>query len=393
MKKYFLIIFILLWAGNARAQDTYYSIYSYDNFIPSLIINNNPVVLQKNLYPEFYIHNSVTADMRWVRENDSSITAFINEKGDTVLHILCELSGFYWEETELKINLMRYFPTFGNSDPLIIALGGTRQRGYSKAAPSGNSMKLVIIYELAQRMLTQRVSSDYQSEWDIIHHPLMRHSSYRRDNLAMLLALSTSYSILGIDSTQDAFESAWWEQHFPGKEILERNIINQWILSPTQTLAYWLEIEPYNSRLVAITRPPKKEEPPINYNRAFIEGVPLKGQFGFSVNIDNNGYLVVDSIDIYRLGYACGLKTGDLIRTVNGARVRNHKVLIEKIFETFEQGGATLQIFRNDQIVPLIIQPIMMPGFNEDMYEEEYFSPIDSLNEAVDSNFIDPEDE
>ena len=393
MKKYILVLSFLLWAGFVTAQDTYYSIYSYDNFIPAININNNPVVLQKNLYPEFYVHNSVAADMRWVQENDSNIVAFIREKGGSALHILCELSGFYWEETELQINLMRYFPSFGNSDPLIIALGGIRQGGYSKAAPSGNSMKLIIIYELAHRMLTQRVSLDYQSEWNIVHHPLMRHSSYRRDNLAMLLALSTCYSILGIDSTQDAFESTWWEQYFPGKEILEKEILNQWILSPSQTLAYWLESEPYNSRLVTITRPPKKEEQPINYQRAFIEGVPLKGQFGFSVNINDNGYLVVDSIDIYRLGYACGLQTGDLIQTVNGYRARNHKILIEKIFETFEEGGATLQVFRDDQIIPLVIQPIMMPGFDEDMYDEEYFSPIDSLNKAIDSSFIYPEDQ
>ncbi len=393
MKKLVLLIFVLIVAGSVWAQDTYYSIYSYDNFIPSLKINDNPVVLQKNLYPDFYIHNSVRADMRWVRENDSSVAAFIKEQGDTVLHILSELSGFYWEETELEINLMRYFPTYGNSDPLIIALGGIRQGGYAKAAPSGNSMKLVMIYELAHRMLTQRVSSDYQSEWNIVRHPLMRHSSYRRDNLAMLLALSTSYNILGIDSTQDAFESAWWEQHFPGKEILERNFLNQWILSPSQTLAYWLESEPNNSRLVQITRPPKVEDTPINYQRSFIEGVPLKGQFGFSVHIDNNGYLVVDSIDAYRLGFACGLRSGDVIRTVNGGRVRNQKKMIEKIFDTFEQGGATLQIFRDDQIVPLIMQPIALPGFYEDMYDEEYFIPPDSLYEALDSSYIYPEED
>jgi len=392
MKKYILIFVILFWAGIACAQDTYYSIYSYDNFVPSIKINDNPVVLQKNLYPEFYSHNSVTADLRWVREHDSSITAFLTEKGDTVLHILCELSGFYWDESELEIDLMRYFPTFGNSDPLILPLGGIRQGGFAKAAPSGNSMKLVIIYELAHRMLTQRVSPDYRSEWNIIRHPLMRHSPYRRDNLAMLLALSTSYSILGIDSTQNAFESAWWEQHFPGMEILEKNFLNQWILTPTQTLAYWLQSEPSNSRLVIITRPPKVVEKPINYNRSFIEGVPLKGEFGFSVHIDNNGYLVVDSIDTYRLGYACGLRTGDLIRTVNGARVRNHKVLIEKIFETFEQGGATLQIFRDDQNMPLVIQPILLPGLDDEMYEDEYFISPDSINEAVDSSFVYPEE-
>lgn len=394
MKINILLILVLIIAGSTCAQDTYYSIYSYDNFIPNLKINDNPAVLQKNLYPEFYNHNSVTADMRWVRENDSGITAFIMEKGDTILHILCELSGFYWEETELEINLMRYFPTFGNSEPIIIALGGTKQGGYTKAAPSGNSMKLVVIYELAQRMLTQRVSSGYQSEWNIVRHPLMRISPYRRDNLAMLLTLSTSYSILGIDSTESAFESAWWERHFPGKEILVKNFLNQWILTPSQTLAFWLQSEPANSKLVTITHPPAIEEQPINYQRSAIEGVPLKGLFGFSVHIDNNGYLVVDSIDIYRLGYACGLRTGDVIRTVNQSRARNHKILIEKIFETFDQGGATLQIFRDDQITPLIIQPMILPGFDDEMFDDEFLNLPDLLkNELIDSTTIDSKKE
>jgi len=389
MKKIILLIVVLIIADSVTAQNTYYSIYSYDNFIPNLKINDNPLVLQKNLYPDFYNHNSVTADMRWVHENDSVITAFISEKGDTILHILGELSGFFWEETELEINLMRYFPTFGNSVPLIIPLGGTRQGGYTKAAPSGNSMRLVIIYELAHRILTQRVSSDYQSEWNIVRHPLMRYSPYRRDNLAMLLAISTGYSILGIDATEKAFESAWWKQHFPGKEILEKNFLNRWILTPSQTLAYWIQSEPINSSLVLITRPPEVEVQPVNYQRSSIEGVPLKGLFGFSVHIDNNGYLVVDSIDAYRLGYACGLRTGDVIRTVNQSRARNHKVLIEKIFETFEQGGATLQIFRDDQIMPLIIQPMILPVFDDEMFDDEFLNLPDSLKEVIDSTVID----
>jgi S1-C subfamily serine protease len=81
----------------------------------------------------------------------------------------------------------------------------------------------------------------------------------------------------------------------------------------------------------------------------------------------------VDTIDVYRLAYACGLRIGDRIRSVNGYRVRTHRQLVERILEMLNDGGATLRILRDEGIESVVLRPI-------DLYHQEIeLYPLDSL--------------
>lgn len=375
-------------AAPALAQQTYYSIFSYDNVIPEVVINENSVALQADLYPEWYHSNSPVLDLRWVREHDSSLLAFWHSQGDTILHILTELAGIEWREPRLEIRLLRYFPSPGTSDPLIITMGGMKKGELTEAAPTGKVQQFNLVFRLAGRMLDQTSSADDSIFMGIAHHPLMRHSPYRRDNLAMLLAYETCRSVIGLDSTEAALASACWQRYAVGSEILKRHFLNHWILTPDQPLAYWLAREPYGSHLVAITRPPRPERRTTTEGVKFIEGLPLTGRLGFSVSIDENGYLMVDTIDTYRLAYACGLRVGDRILTANNARVRNHRKLVEKIIETLDQGGATLQVLRDDAHISVIIQPMVLPVY-EDYFDIDRMLPPDQDPSARDSIPVD----
>ena len=378
MKKVILIFLVtMLLAGALAAQETYYSFFSYSYFIPRVSINDRSVSLQAGVTPDLYRDRSVARDMRWVAENDSLIVAFWQEKGDTVLHILRELSGIAWQETDFDIYLVRYYPSIGSGDPLVIPIGGITRGTLIEAAPEDNRQLFNLVYQLAHRMLAQTVQPEESVRLGIAEHPMMRPSPYRLDNLAMALALSTCQNVLGIDSTNDAYQSAFWKRHQPGRTIFEQYILNQWVLTPDQTLADWVASEPWSSRLVTVTRPPRKPRQQAIGPRLFVEGLPLKGIFGFSATMNDANRLTVEKIDVYRLAYACGLREGDGIRRVNDRLVRSHRELIEKVLETFDEGGATLEIVRDGQYMKVIIQPILLPSWEDDVYFDDYPEEFD----------------
>ncbi len=382
-----ILVSVVVIISVAVAQEGAYPIFSYTHAVPKVDINNRSTTLQASLYPELYRKRSVVRDQQWVAENDSQIVTFWAEKGDTILHVLTELSGIEWVEQEFDAYLIRYYPSLGSADPLIIPNGGIMTNSLIEASPSGNSLILNLIFQLSKRMLAQTAQPQDSITFRIADHPLMRPGPFRNDNLAMLLAIASCNSIIGLDSTNDAYHSAFWVAHFPGRRIFEEHFLNKWILTPDQTLAYWIAQEPYWSHLVALTSPPRAREKPARQEQGgFIEGLPIKGQLGFSVKLDNANYLVVDTIDGYRLAYACGLKVGDRIHAVDGYKVRTHRELVERILDKLEQGGATLEILRNNDRETVIMRPMMLPEPGDSLYfEEEYFLRNDTLPAQLDS--------
>jgi len=272
----------------------------------------------------------------------------------------------------------------GSAKPLIIPLGGIRKGALAEATPGGARMKLNLIYQLAHRNLAQEEQVTDMFQQSLATHPLMQPGPYRRDNLAMLLTLVTAQEVLGLDSTYDAYQSAFWKRRTPGRQILEQYLLSEWILTSGRTLVRWIEEEPITSRLVAATRPPRrvKQSGPFK-QRPYVEGLPLKGQLGFSVRTNESNFLVVDKIDIFRLAYACGLREGDIIRRVDNTRPRNHRMLIEKILSTLDVGGATVQVQRDGQDETIIMRPLDL-GLGEDSDYWEYLEDSLFYEEAVD---------
>jgi len=373
--------------GALMAQDTYYSIFSYRYFIPRVRINDHAVSLQQSALPKLYRERSAERDMAWVSTNDSALVSFWQQQGDTVLHILREFSGIEWQESEFDIYLIRYFPTIGTSDPLIIPTGGFGDGTLFEAAPQGNQLILNLVFQLAKRMLAQAHQPEDGVSLSIARHPLMRPGPFREDNLAMLLAFNTCQNIIGLDSTLDAYESAFWKNRFTGREIFEKYFQDNWILAPDQTLADWVAREPANSQLVYVTRPPRRTRPTPGISQAvFVEGLPAKGQLGFSVRVGGGNQLVVDNVDVYRLAYACGLRTEDVIRRVDGRLPRNQKALMELILAGLDAGGATVEVIREGRSEEVIIQPIIPDVLYDDFYYESEtdsteFVPSDTLFE------------
>jgi hypothetical protein len=373
------LVFALLWflpiiaPVTAALGQFQYPQYADDRVaIPDVRLNNHSVTLQRSLFPEYYKTHSAQGDLRWVARNDSALVAFWEANGAIILSTLSELTGLPWMESEFNIYILRYYQSAGCPEPFIVPIGGIRQGHLVQAAPEGSRMQLNLVFQLAGRMLAQSAQSADGYHRRIAGHPLMQAGPYRRDLLAMLAALVTCEKVIGLDSTYDAYKSAFWRRLFPGREILEHYLLKEWVLSPQRPLAEWISEEPHASELVTLTRPPTiRHKSDSTRPSAFIEGLPLKGRFGFSVKFDTSNRLVVDQIDVERLAFACGLREGDIIRQVDGHRVRHHKDLIEKILIGFEDAGSTLQVIRENENTTVILRPIELDYFDEEYYWEE----------------------
>ncbi len=374
MKKTAIVLVVLVWAGAALPQQTYYTLFKYRSFIPSVTVNDRSVPLQAAVYPDLYKSRSAETDMKWVAESDSSLATFWKRKGDTVLHILTELAGVDWREAEFDIYLVRHFPTVGSPDPLIIPVGGIGPKGLLEEVPQDNRLILNLTFQLARRLLAQAERSDEPTAYALVSHPLMRPTQLRRDNMAMLLALVTCQNMLGYDKANEAFESEFWDRHFPSKQVFQSYLMNSWVLSPEKTLAEKILSEPRNSDLVEATRPPRPPRPPSADGQPVtqIAGISPTGKLGFSVRYESGNALVVDTIDANRLAYANGLRAGDQIKRVEGQVVRNFRDLVDKILRGLDRGGAEIEYVRDNQMHMLTLQPIMLPVYEEeDLYFEE----------------------
>jgi len=353
--------------------------YDYNEYstVPKVGINDRSATLQNSLFPDYYKTHSVRSDMRWVQRNDSALTAFWAENGRHILELLSDLSGISWYENEFDIHLVRFYTDIGEGEPVIIPTGGIRTGHLVESAPDGSRMRLNLIFQLAKRMLAQTNQPEDGVYHPVAGHPLMQAGPFRRDNLAMLLALVTGQYVMGLDSTYNAYQSAFWQEHFPGRDIFNQYILNEWILSTQHTLVMWISDEPYNSRLVQLTRPPRIVKKTTQVKREYIKGLPLKGQLGFSVKLNASNRLEVEQIDIERLAYACGLQAGDEIRQVNNVRPRNFKNLIERILAGLEENGAMLEVTREGQNLGVLIQPMeIFAPEDEDLFWEEYEDPL-----------------
>jgi hypothetical protein len=355
------------------AQDAFYSIFDFNRFIPDVIVNENTTELQKSLYPNIYNTRSVIGDINWIKENDSSLYDFWSEQGDTVLHILTELSGIRWREQYFDIYFVRQFQSFGSSEPLIIPIGSINNGTTNIAASDGARLKFNLIYQVSRRMLSQLQKTENNVPHPLSFHPLLRPGPYRFDNMALLLAYSASLDILGLDSTMSSINSAFWKNSFPGLQIFRKHFEKKWILTPNKTLVNWLSNESYNSDLVRLTRPPRPNLSQTSVEQQpYIEGLPLKGQLGFSTYINSKNQLVIQDVDPNRLASANGLKSGDIIRRINGRLARNHKLMVQYILEGLSLAGSIIEINREGKIMEIIIRPIDMPQYEQEQQLQVY---------------------
>ncbi len=155
--------------------------------------------------------------------------------------------------------------------------------------------------------------------------------------------------IIGNDSTRIAYNSPFLKKRMPGHDLFERFFKDKWTLMADKPLTLYLtEEEPDSKVVTSAYSMAANPASPVTPRRVSIEGLPEKGQLGFSIRLNNANQLVVDNLDTTRIAYQAGLRQGDIIRTVNGQRPKSHRDLIEDILDNLES-GATIQVTRNDK--------------------------------------------
>jgi hypothetical protein len=325
----------------------------------SITFDNRPVSLQESLYPSLYATSSVSDDLAWVDRNDSALTEFARQSVDSIFMALSAYSGIAWRDSSANVLLVRYYPSPGTADPLILPLGGIRVGALSEAIPAGAVQKLQLIYLLAHRILLQGLNPNAPTLPLLSNHPLMEPTPFRRDNLAFLLALAVSNRVQGQDSTRAAYQSPFWKRHLPGQEMFGQYLYRQWTLTNDRPLTRWLAEEVADSKLVEMTEVSIDQSAPTTSSgrRPAIEGVSSTGRLGFSVRVGAGGLMSVDRIDSARAAFRSGLRSGDVIRTVDTKRPKNQKELIELILDQLDAGGAMLGVTRNGKSESVFLRP------------------------------------
>lgn len=325
--------------------------------LPDVKLRTDAVSFQESVYPDWYRTNSAVDDIRWVKRNDSLLQAVWQSQGDSILVKISQLAGINWVEKSFPIYLLKYYPSAGEADPLVIPIGGQLRGVAVEAPPSGSAMIFNLIYWLSQRMLVQTEVAGTDAPSSVINHPLMDAGDFRRDNLAMLLTLAVAPSFIGAEATLATYNSPFWKARTPGRQIFEDQIQKKWILTLQRPLAQWLKDEPYDSPLVDLTRAPQlTADSDTDQPVTAIAGLPVKGTLGFTVKSSASAKYEIDKLDPNRIGGRCGLKIGDAISQIDGRRPGNVRELYERILAGLERGGSTMTLFRSGKLTTVVLR-------------------------------------
>ncbi|MEZ5360710.1 MAG: hypothetical protein R3F48_17990 [Candidatus Zixiibacteriota bacterium] len=345
-----------------------------------MVIDNYDYMI--SLFPDDYPNRrEAVRACSTITTEAEELKAFWEEQGDIVLYYLSYYAGINWVEPDFKIHIVKYYPDYANEDPMTIPLAGKKNGNQIIAVPGGLSHYITLFQQLSKRLLEQ-TQYPGATQYFISGHPLMRKSPRRFDNLANLLALRTLSDFTNVDSVMTVFKSAHWKKREPGQEVLFDYFWDNWNLSADSTLAAYIASEPYGSRLVALTRPPvQRPQQAVNWGDHQLQAPPA-GRLGFSVAKDRSGFYKVVDVDTFKLAFASGLRSDDLIRNVDGTGPRNIKQLYESILEKLDQ-GAHINIVRNGEPDAVIIYP-----WSDLPSQEEYYEPVEQypVEDSTDSN-------
>lgn len=355
--------------------------YSQTTDLPDvkMVIDNYDYMI--SLFPDDYRNRrEAIRACSTITPEAEELKSFWDEQGDIVLYYLSYYAGIKWVEPEFKIYLVKYYPDYANDNPMTIPLAGKKNGNQIIAVPDGLSNYITLFQQLARRLLDQ-TRLPGATQYFISGHPLMRKTPRRFDNLANLLALRTLSDFTNVDSVMAVFKSAHWKKREPGQEVLFKYFWDKWNLSADSTLASYIASEPYGSRLVALTRPPvKRTQQAVVWGDHQLQAPPA-GRLGFSVAKDRSGFYKVVDVDSFKLAFASGLRTDDLIRNVDGTSPRNIKQLYEFILDKLNE-GAHINIVRNDEPDAVIIYP-----WTDLPDPEEYYQPVEPplIEDSTDS--------
>lgn len=331
---------------------------SYTN-LPKVEFEHYNLELMRSFYPIYYKSEyTIRKDIRSVTREDSSFIALWDSVGNSVLYNIKELSGIEWVEDEIDVHLVKFLPSLGLYDPLVMPWEGVKTRDYIEAAPTGWRRMLNLIRLLSGRNVRQIFYPECTRHY-LSDHPLLQQSAYRFDNVAMALALETASRVIDPDTLRIIVSSSSWQSSFPGWVVFENHFLYTWPLSAEMPLAQFLSDEPYNSPLIELTRPPRQARITVDKGsrKDKLTMGAGTGRLGFSVTKANNGLLEVVDVDSTKIAYGSGLMSGDQIRKVNGETVRTARDLMSKIIDKIDEEGVYMIVLRDQEEIGLLLLP------------------------------------
>jgi hypothetical protein len=364
MKRLLPVILIFGIFFVAVGQDFEYDLDQPEGYMeylnmPSTDIIADNLEYMRAFYPLFYDNEyQIRRDIRFINRNDSEFVALWDSVGNSVLHTIKTLSGIEWVEKNVDLHFVKYLPSAGLYDPLVMPWEGIKTRDYIEAAPTGLYRFLNLIRLLSGRNIKQ-VFDKGNRYYYLSGHPLLQESAYRFDLMTVSVSLAVAEHFIPPDSIDVITSSGSWRRHNPSWRIYESYIEDFWNISFDSSLTHYLEIEWENSPLVELTQPPRPTGPKTGPDQT-AETIRLQaggGRLGFSVMKTSSGLLEVVDVDSLKIAYSAGLMIGDRIRRVNGENVRNARSLMGKILDKIDTDGVYMEVLRDDQEIGLLLLP------------------------------------
>lgn len=326
---------------------------------PSLSLDSRNSGLQQSLYPDLYRSRDVLADMVWVRQHDSVAQAFVAGTANQAITELSRLAGFKWLESNLTLTLLRYYPSVGNAEPLVVPLEGVRGPERIEAIPSGPQFSFAVIRQLAGRLLNQIDRPEGYSLGPVAGSAAMQPGSFRRDLLSFWLAIEATRKIYGASVTDSIVASRFWRRHLPELAMYRHLLAPRPAITAEQPLVTWLT-DNKNVLLITMAALPDTTDSGSEPTPLAV-GIPTTGALGWVLESMGGSKYRVAAVDKQRLAFKSGVRIGDVIETVDGKRAGTIRDLTDQILAALDMGTAPLGITRAGKKETLFLRGASLP--------------------------------
>lgn len=262
-------------------------------------------------------------DARWAERRAKDLTEFYGENGARLLRLLSEYAGVRWPYEDIQVYGLRYFPTLSIEYPLTIAVGEIRDGGARQEVPGGDFLILTLAHQITHYLLDPPPGTSAAGRPRVLDHPLMEEGSYRREALVNLVAYRALEDLWRRERLGRARREPLWASYNPESAFVD-SLAARWTLSPSRPLVSWLQQEDEDGPLVRLAERLEASRGPASETDVSGGGQGTRSMAGNEVGLDlgqsAEGRLFIAFIDPRSPADAAGLRSGDVVLTIEGRR-------------------------------------------------------------------------
>jgi hypothetical protein len=262
-------------------------------------------------------------DVSWARDRARPLTEFHAEQGAGLLRRMAEYAGAPWPYAEIPVYLLRRFPTLSIQYPFTIAVGEIqRGQGRQELPDEGDFLILVWAHQIAHYLLDPPPAELDASRPRELSHPLLEEGNWRREALTNLVAYRALEDLWGAERLRRARSEPVWASYNPEEAFVD-TLRARWNLSRATPLTTWLSREGASGPILELAERLERQggaAPPPGAGAPAGPVTASGNDVGLDVGQTADGRLVIAFLDRGSPADAAGLRSGDVLLTIEGRR-------------------------------------------------------------------------